>query len=349
MNTTSAASFSSIALFPGQGSQHVGMGKDLIENFKLASEVFEEASDAIRLNLKKICIDGPESDLTLTENTQPCLLTTSVAAFRVARQELGYRPSLVAGHSLGEYSALVAAEALRLDVAVRWVRERGLAMQAAVPPGQGTMAAILGLDDSLISKLCELATHSAKNKRTADENSHMNVEAVVEPANFNAPGQIVIAGSIDAVHEAIALIKLGGEFSGGKALPLSVSAPFHCSLMKKACDRMAEIFAGALSEEKPKAPICPYVPNRTGRPTNEAGVIFELLIEQVDHPVLWKQSILSLLDLGHSQMIEFGPGKVLSGLNKRITQQAGKSCISLQVSDSTTLNALENNLKGILQ
>lgn len=346
MNATVLSSFSSVALFPGQGSQHVGMGKNLLENFKLASEVFEEASDAIRLNLKKLCLDGPESDLTLTENTQPCLLTTSVAAFRVAREELGYRPSLVAGHSLGEYSALVAAEALRLDVAVRWVRERGLAMQAAVPPGQGTMAAVLGLDDSLISKICEIATNTAKNKRSAGENSHLNVDAVVEPANFNAPGQIVIAGSIDAIQEAISLIKLGGEFSGGKAMLLSVSAPFHCSLMKKARDRMAEIFTESLPEEKPKAPNCPYLPNRTGRPTIEAGVIFELLIEQVDHPVLWKQSIINLLNLGHSQMIEFGPGKVLSGLNKRIAQQAGKPCTSVQVSDSSTLNALENILKG---
>lgn len=346
MNTTSSL-LPSIALFPGQGSQHVGMGKDLIENFRTAAEVFEEASDAIRINLQKLCLDGPESDLTLTENTQPCLLTTSVAAFRVAQKELGYLPKAVAGHSLGEYSALVAAGALRLDTAVQWVRQRGLAMQAAVPAGQGTMAAILGLDDSLISRLCELATAAAKEKRSSQTNEYL-VSAVVEPANFNAPGQIVIAGSTDGIQEAIALIKAGGEFAGGKAIPLSVSAPFHCSLMKKARDRMAEIFANASAQEKPQQPFCQYVPNRTARPTLEAGVIFELLINQVDHPVLWKQSILSLLEMGHSTLIEFGPGKVLSGLNKRIAQQVGKTCQSLQMCDASSLKALENTLKGNL-
>lgn len=350
MNTTTSSSLlPSIALFPGQGSQHVGMGKDLIENFRVAAEVFEEASDAIRINLRKLCLDGPDSDLTLTENTQPCLLTTSVAAFRVAAQELGYRPLLVAGHSLGEYSALVAGQALQLDTAVRWVRERGLAMQAAVPPGQGTMAAILGLEDQLITQLCETATATARAKRSSGLNSDVTVESVVEPANFNAPGQVVIAGSRDAIQEAISLIKAGGAWAGGKAMPLSVSAPFHCSLMKKARERMAELFAGASALEKPRTPICPYIPNRTARPTSEAALIFEFLIEQVDHPVLWKQSILSVLQqAGQSTVttIEFGPGKVLSGLNKRIAQQTGASCTSLQMSDSATLKVLETTLKG---
>jgi len=346
LNTTSSL-LPTIALFPGQGSQHVGMGKDLIENFRAAAEAFEEASDAIRINLQKLCLDGPESDLTLTENTQPCLLTTSIAAFRVAQKELGYRPEAVAGHSLGEYSALVAAGALRLDTAVQWVRQRGLAMQAAVPAGQGTMAAILGLDDSLISRLCERATTAAQEKRASEAQEYL-VAAVVEPANFNAPGQIVIAGSSDGIQEAVALIKAGGEFAGGKAIPLSVSAPFHCSLMKKARDRMAEIFATASAQEKPQQPFCQYVPNRTARPTLEVGVIFELLINQVDHPVLWKQSILSLLEMGHSTFIEFGPGKVLSGLNKRIAQQVGKSCQSLPMCDTSSLKALENTLKGNL-
>jgi [acyl-carrier-protein] S-malonyltransferase len=322
------------------------MGKDLVTNFKLAAEIFEEASDAIHQDLRKLCFDGPESELTLTENTQPCLLTTSVAAYRVAQKELGYQASMVAGHSLGEYSALVAAECLPLSQAVFWVKERGLAMQAAVPAGQGTMAAILGLDDSLIGKLCEMATAAAQAKRASGEYAEIQVASIVEPANFNAPGQIVIAGSTDGIQEAIALIKAGGDFTGGKAIPLSVSAPFHCRLMKKARDRMAELFANSSSSAKPKTPICSYVPNRTARPTSEAGVVFDLLIEQVDHPVLWKQSVTAMLETGISNMIEFGPGKVLSGLNKRISQQAGKPCNSYQMSDSGTLKTLETVLKG---
>ena len=214
-------------VFPGQGSQHVGMAKDLHENFKLVRELFEEASDAVSVDLRKLCFDGPESDLTLTHNTQPCLLTASVAAFRVAELETGFKPQLVAGHSLGEYSALVAAGALPFATAARWVRERGQAMQQAVPAGQGTMAAVLGLDDAQVQEVCKLATHNARGKRAAGENSELTVSAMVEPANFNAPGQIVIAGSVDAVAEAVTLIKSGSPVAGGKAIPLSVSAPFH--------------------------------------------------------------------------------------------------------------------------
>lgn len=307
-----------VALFPGQGSQHVGMGKALYENFKIARETFEEASDACSLNLKKLCFDGPESDLMLTENTQPSLLTASIAAFRVAKAEMGFMPTIVAGHSLGEYSALVAAGALKLDVAAKWVRERGAAMQKAVPAGEGTMAAILGLDDEKIDELCKKATEAAKAKRAAGENGDISVEAIVQPANFNAPGQIVIAGSVDAVAEAVALTK--SEF-GGKAIPLSVSAPFHCSLMAPARDRMATLFAGAAAG----ALVCPYVPNRTARVTREPSIVLELLVEQVDHPVLWKQSVTALIEAGHSLAIEFGPGKVLAGLAKRIAQPTGKA------------------------
>ena len=159
-------------------------------------------------------------------------LTASVAAFRVAHSEFGFTPTVVAGHSLGEYSALVAAGALNLVTAARWVNERGKAMQAAVPAGNGTMAAVLGLEDAQISILCERETQNAKQKRSKGENDELTVEAIVEPANFNAPGQTVIAGSTDAVAEAVALIKAGGDFAGGKAIPLSVSAPFHCKLMQ---------------------------------------------------------------------------------------------------------------------
>lgn len=333
------------ALFPGQGSQHVGMAKDLLENFSAAREVFEEASDATKLNLKKLCLEGPDSDLTLTENTQPCLLTASVAAFRSAVQEFGIQPDYVAGHSLGEYSALVAAGALPLGSAAAWVRERGRSMQKAVPPGQGTMAAVLGIpgdEVAQIALLCERATASASQKRSSGENAELTVEAIVEPANFNAPGQIVIAGSTDAVAEAIALIKAGGDFAGAKAIPLSVSAPFHCRLMKPARDRMANLFSQA---QKPGLLTCPYVPNRTARVTQEAGVIYELLVEQVDHPVLWNQSMTGLLETDCLRFAEFGPGKVLTGMMKRIGQKTGKTPTSTNVSDLVGLKNLETFVK----
>ncbi len=334
------------AVFPGQGSQHVGMAKNLYENFGFVREIFEEASDAIRVDLKKLCFDGPESDLVLTENTQPCLLVSSVSAFRVAERELNFVPAAVAGHSLGEYSALVAIGSLELATAARWVKERGAAMQRAVPAGEGTMAAILGLEDTLIEQLCGKATTQASEKRAGSAQED-RVQALVEPANFNAPGQVVIAGSTDAVQEAIALVKAGGDFAGGKAIPLQVSAPFHCKLMKLARNRMAELFSLATSAEKPKTPLCPYIPNRTARLSKEPGLIFELLVEQVDHPVLWRQSISTFLDSGYSTAIEFGPGKVLTGLIKRIASQNSKNCTLASVSDTDSLKNLSQILKNI--
>jgi [acyl-carrier-protein] S-malonyltransferase len=268
-----------MALFPGQGAQHVGMGRELCENFAEAREAFEEASDAVHRDLKKLCFEGPDADLVLTENTQPCLLTASVAAFRVAAKQLGFAPSAVAGHSLGEYSALVAAGALPLSTAARWVRERGAAMQKAVPAGQGAMAAVMGGDD-WIDSLCTKATESARLKRAGatDHEVAYSVEPVVQPANFNAPGQIVIAGSSDAVAEAVALIKGDPEFAGGKAIPLNVSAPFHCRLMAPARERMAALFADARPGDRPSKLACPYVPNRTAVLTREPGVVLELLV-----------------------------------------------------------------------
>lgn len=331
------------ALFPGQGSQHVGMAKDLHDNFRVATETFEEASDSIHVNIRKLCFEGPESDLTLTENTQPCLLAASIAAFRVAQSEMGIIPKAAAGHSLGEYSALVAIGALPFGTAVRWVRARGQVMQTAVPAGQGTMAAIMGLEDGAITRLCEMATMAAKQKRESGENSQFTVDCLVEPANFNAPGQTVVAGSSDAVQETVALIKGGGIFAGGKAIPLSVSAPFHCRLMAPARSRMAELFSQSLSS--PSMPICPYVPNRTARLTQEPGLIYELLVDQMDHPVLWKQSILSILEHGYTQAIEFGPGRVLTGLTKRIAQTSAKSIELAQMNDGNSLKVLENFLQ----
>jgi [acyl-carrier-protein] S-malonyltransferase len=332
-----------LAVFPGQGAQHVGMAKSLHEQFKVARETFEEASDAIKKDLRKLCFDGPESDLVLTENTQPALLTASIASFRVAQTELGFKPALVAGHSLGEYSALVAAGALPLSKAAAWVRERGAAMQKAVPAGQGTMAAVLNLDEAKIDSLCALATEAARAKRAEGATQDLTVEAIVQPANFNSPGQIVIAGSTDAVAEAISLIKAGGDFAGAKALPLQVSAPFHCQLMKPARERMAELFraspaVGALS--------CEYIPNRTARVTREAGVVLELLVEQVDHPVLWRQSMTAALSLGLKNGVEFGPGKVLQGLMKRIASHAGLEFNHTGLSDADGVAPLESLLKA---
>ena len=334
-----------VAVFPGQGSQVVGMGKDLFEQFSIARETFEEASEAISVDLKKLCFEGPNADLVLTENTQPCLLVTSVAAFRVVEKEFEFRPGAAAGHSLGEYSALVAAGALSLTTATRWVRQRGAAMQQAVPAGSGSMAAVMGIEDSVIHALCAKATSVAKEERIKT-GSNSPVEAVVEPANFNAPGQVVIAGSQDAVQKALELLKTDPEFSGGKAIPLQVSAPFHCRLMKPAREKMREVFQ--TSKVTPKTPEFPYIPNRTGRMTREAGVILDLLEEQVDHPVLWKQSMASLFEgTTYTQAIEFGPGKVLVGLIKRISGQLNPppSLSLTTVGDSAGVKALAEFIK----
>lgn len=328
-----------IALFPGQGSQHVGMGKSLFENFKLAQEIFEEASDATHVNLKRICFDGPESELTLTENTQPCLVTVEVAALRVTEKEFGFKTTLSAGHSLGEYSALVASGAISFSSAVRWVKERGRLMQTAVPAGQGTMAAILGLEPSAIEKLCSEATAQAK---TVEE----TVEEIVEPANFNAPGQVVIAGSVDAVQAAIGLIGQG-KYPGGKAIPLSVSAPFHCKLMAPARKQMEAFFKALPNDQRPRTLQAPYVPNRTARLTSESSVVLELLVDQIDHPVLWTQTIEGLIAQGHHRAIEFGPGKVLQGLCKRIGKQIGKSFEVSCIGDLESLRAHSALLGGI--
>jgi [acyl-carrier-protein] S-malonyltransferase len=320
------------------------MGKSLFDNFKIAKEIFEEASDATAVNLKKLCFDGPECDLTLTENTQPCLVTVSVAAFRVAETQFGFKPAAVAGHSLGEYSALVAAGALKLSTAVSWVQKRGRAMQKAVPAGEGKMAAVLGLEDADIEALCRRATDEAKAKRATASEEELTVEPIVEPANFNAPGQVVIAGSVDAVTEAITLIQ-NGTFPGGKAILLPVSAPFHCRLMKPAREVMQNVFAKALTEERPGTLRCPYVPNRTARFSTESSIILELLVDQIDHPVLWKQSIETLMANGLSNAVEFGPGKVLQGLSKRISKPLDKPFDTTSIGDLDSIKTLEKEAK----
>ena len=219
-------------------------------------------------------------------------------------------------------------------------------MQQAVPVGEGTMAAILGLEDQAVESLCTEATFLAAEKRKKGESTPLSIPAIVQTANFNAPGQVVIAGSIDAVQEAILLVKSSESFRGGKAIPLSVSAPFHCQLMAPARNQMAALFLETPETKKPKRGFCPIVPNRTARITNEPGIILELLMEQIDHPVLWKQSMLAILEAHFNTSIEFGPGKVLSGLLKRIVTPTSKSLTTHAISDTASLKALELVLKS---
>lgn len=284
-------------LFPGQGSQYSGMGKDLADNFPVARQVFEEANDAIGFDIAALCFSGAEEDLKLTANTQPAILTTSIAALRVIEQETDLKPAYTAGHSLGEYSALVCAGALEFADAVRTVRQRGTFMQEAVPVGVGAMAAIMGIERPELEQICQQAA--------AGE--------VVSPANFNSPGQIVIAGHATAVERAIELAK---EQGAKRALPLPVSAPFHSSLMEPAARRLEEVLDGI--EINPF--VCPVVGNVKAEPYQEQEVTKPLLVEQVCAPVCWDESVVKMAELGVEQYLEIGPGKVLSGLVKRIAK-----------------------------
>lgn len=282
-------------VFPGQGSQYVGMGKALSGDFAAAKNTFAEADDALDFPLSQLCFAGPEEDLKLTENTQPAILATSVAAFRVLQAETPMQPMLVAGHSLGEYSALVASGAIEFYDAVKIVRERGRLMQQAVPNGEGAMAVVLGLDMDATLSLCAEAS--------GDE--------IVAPANFNGGGQIVIAGSKRAVERAMVLAK---ERGAKRVLDLPVSAPFHCPLMKPAAEGLEALLRDVAVQ-----------PLKIGVVTNvEAEVNWRsdrvkvLLVEQAIRPVRWEQSVRKLDELGVRQMIEVGPGKVLKNLIKRI-------------------------------
>ena len=300
-------------LFPGQGSQYAGMGKDLAVNFPVARQVFEEADDALGFKLSSLCFDGPEEDLKLTFNTQPAILTTSVAALAVVRQETGLSPDCVAGHSLGEYSALVAAGALTLKDAVTTVRSRGTFMQEAVPVGIGAMAAMLSIDPEQLSEICQEAAQGE----------------VVSPANFNSPGQIVIAGHAGAVNRAIEIAK-GRGFR--KAMLLPVSAPFHCSLMLPAAERLSTVLDTCTVSPMTTA----VVTNVEGTPNSDSSRVRELLVAQVCAPVRWEQSVQRMRADGIERFIEIGPGKVLSGLVKRIDKEA----LLANIEDSTGLAGL---------
>ena len=285
-------------LFPGQGSQAPGMGLELAENFSSAREVFEEADAALGFPLSKLCFEGPAEELQLTANTQPAILTASVAAARVLEGK-GIRPDYVAGHSLGEYSALVTAGSIALADAVRLVRKRGEYMQEAVPVGQGAMAALLGLDSGAVDEVCREAAGSE----------------VVSAANLNSPAQIVIAGHRAAVERAVELAKARGA---KRAILLNVSAPFHCSLMKPARDRLAvDLDAVAIGD-----PRVPLVNNADAAIVRTAEEVRDGLKRQVTSPVRWTDSMLALRREGADLFIEAGPGKVLSGLIRQIDREA---------------------------
>ncbi len=282
-------------VFPGQGSQYVGMGKELCQQFSCASKVFAEAEDALGFALSQLCFAGPEAELKLTENTQPAILTASIAALRVLEAETALRPALVAGHSLGEYSALVAVGALRFADAVKVVRERGRLMQQAVPAGSGAMAVILGLTMDAVRAICADASQGE----------------VVAPANDNGGGQIVIAGSKNAVTRAMSLAK---ERGAKRALDLPVSAPFHCQLMRPAADGLKEI----LRDVAVQPFAVGVVTNVEAEVNRDASRVKTLLIEQAVQPVRWQESIMKISQLGCGRALEIGPGKVLKGLIKRI-------------------------------
>lgn len=281
-------------IFPGQGSQAVGMGKEFYDHFKVAREVFEEAEDTLHFSLSKLCFEGPEDELKLTENTQPAVLTASIAALRVLQTEKGIQPVLTAGHSLGEYSALVAVGAFSFSDAVRIVRLRGKFMQEAVPIGEGTMAAVLGMEPEEVERICQEAS--------AGE--------VVTPANFNCPGQIVISGHTSAVERAIEMVKQKGK----KAMLLQVSAPFHSPLMKPAGLRLKE----ALQDISISELNVPVVTNVEAKANTSSERVKPLLVEQVSSPVRWEESMRQMVEEGIERVLEIGPGKVLSGLMKRI-------------------------------
>ncbi|HEY3807856.1 MAG TPA: ACP S-malonyltransferase [Kofleriaceae bacterium] len=282
-------------LFPGQGSQRVGMGKALAAASPAAKRTFDEADAALGFALSAICFEGPSDQLVLTQHAQPAILTTSIAVFR-ALSEKGLAFDVVAGHSLGEWSALVAAGALALGDAVRLTHLRGKLMQEAVPVGQGTMAALVGLDLAKTRALCEASSQPGEP---------------VEPANLNGGGQIVISGHVAAVDRAIA----GSKAAGAKlATKLPVSAPFHCSMMKPAAERLA----AALADVTIQAPSVPVVANVTAEPTQDAARIKQLLVQQVTAPVRWEESVQNLAKLGVTRGYELGSGDVLKKLVKRI-------------------------------
>ncbi|HHY41665.1 MAG TPA: ACP S-malonyltransferase [Thermoanaerobacterales bacterium] len=303
-------------IFSGQGAQYVGMGKDLYDNFPAARKVFDEADEVTDGRISKMCFEGPKEILQETVNTQPAILTHSVACYSVLKEN-GILPDVVAGLSLGEYSALVASEALEFRQAVPLVQKRGKFMQEAVPIGKGTMAAIIGLEREQVLEICKMAS----------------AEGVVEAANFNCPGQIVVAGEVEAVNKAINLAKAKGA---KKAVLLAVSAPFHCSLLKPAADNLAK----ELEKVVIKDTKIPVVSNVNADFAREGKQVKELLVKQVNSPVLWEDCIKKMIDSGVDTFVEVGPGKVLSGFVKKIDK-------TLKVTNVEDTESLYNTIKNL--
>jgi len=304
-------------IFPGQGSQNPGMGKDLAEKFPAARQVFETADEALGFSLSELCFNGRGEELQLTENTQPAILTVSIAALRAMQTEGFPRPGFVVGHSLGEYSALVAAGALSLKDALRTVRARGRYMQEAVPVGAGAMAAILGADLETVNAGCDEASQGE----------------VCSAANINSPNQVVIAGSSGAIDRAVTILKQRGA---KRAMKLNVSAPFHCAMMKPAQDRLtADLEAIQFSDSE-----MPVVTNVDARAVTAAGELRDSLVRQVSQPVRWLESVEFLISQGVKTFVEIGPGKVLSGLVRQIDRSV--QCVNVE--DEASLRAAQTVL-----
>lgn len=314
MNAATANTDTNLAIvFPGQGSQSVGMLSALAASYPLVNETFAQASDVLGYDLWKLAQDGPADELNRTDRTQPAMLAAGVAVFRVWQQAGGVVPGVMAGHSLGEYSALVCAGAMDFADAISLVEQRGQYMQAAVPAGVGAMAAILGLDDATVADVC--------NRAAAGE--------VVSPVNFNSPGQVVIAGNADAVQRAMGLAR---EAGAKRALPLAVSVPSHCALMQSAAEQLAE----RLAQTSINTPSIPVIQNVDAVRHEQPDAIRENLKKQLYSPVQWVLTVQNMGGQGVTRIIEAGPGKVLAGLCKRID----KSIASAAVFDPDSLSAV---------
>lgn len=307
-------------VFPGQGSQAVGMAKDLYEQFDTVRAIFKSADEALNFSITDMCFNGPEDELKKTYNTQPAILTVSVACYEILKQR-GIKPDIVAGHSLGEYSALVAAEALSFTDAVRLVRKRGQFMQEAVPLGEGSMAAILGLERGKVIEICQQVESEL---------------GAVQAVNFNCPGQIVIAGKTQAVDKANELLKAAGA---KRAITLPVSAPFHSTLMQPAAKKLESELAQVSIED---AQI-PVVVNVNGQIVTQGAALRDLLVKQAASPVLWEDCIAQIVNFGADTFVEVGPGKVLTGFNKKIA----KEMATLNVEDVTSFEKVLDYFKEV--